>query len=72
MSGLDLARQAVAIHAKIKVLFMAGYNENVIVHEGVVDRDVALLHKPFTSSELEVALENALAGSSSPVAQNGA
>lgn len=71
MSGLDLARQAVAIHAQIKVLFMSGYNENVIVHEGVVDRDVVLLHKPFTRSELERAIANVL-GSDSLITQKGA
>lgn len=71
MSGLDLARRAVAIHATIKVIFMSGYNENVIVHEGVVDRDVALLHKPFTSGELERAIAGAL-GDGLLFAQNGA
>lgn len=70
MSGLHLAREAAAVHAKIKVVFMSGYNENVIVHEGVVDPGVVLLHKPFTSSELERALADAL-GSSPLIAQNG-
>jgi len=70
MSGLDLARQAVAIHPNIKILFMSGYNENVIVHDGVVDSDVVLLHKPFTSGELEHAIVDAL-GDGSLAAQNG-
>ena len=71
MTGLDLARRAATVHPNIKVLFMSGYNENVIVHEGVVDRDVVLLRKPFTRSQLDHALSDILRDSSGVARDHG-
>ena len=40
------------LRPQIKVLFMSGYTDSVIVHQGVLDAAIAFLAKPFTSSAL--------------------
>jgi two-component system, cell cycle sensor histidine kinase and response regulator CckA len=48
MSGRELSAKLCASSPQIKVLYLSGYTEDAIVHEGVVDPDTAFLQKPFT------------------------
>ena len=64
MSGRDLARLAQAQQPQLKVIYTSGYDENVIVHDGVVDEGITLLRKPYTKDGLLAAIEKAM--------QNGA
>ena len=50
--GRDLAGQLTAIRPETKVLFMSGYTENAIVHQGRLDDGVQLIGKPFTREQL--------------------
>jgi len=34
------------------VIFMSGYTRDAVVHEGVVDEDIAFLEKPFSPEML--------------------
>ncbi len=52
MSGPDLARRLHHARPLTKVLFMSGYTDAAIVHQGVLDRGVEFLAKPFTPSTL--------------------
>lgn len=51
-NGKDLADLIQAFHPGIKILFTSAFTENAIVHQGMLDRDVFLIPKPFTPSEL--------------------
>lgn len=48
----DFARLARERLPGLKVLFMSGYAENVIVHQGRVDADVHLIQKPYRREQL--------------------
>jgi PAS domain S-box-containing protein len=52
MSGRELADRMRVLYPLTKILFTSAYTENAIVHQGVLDKGVALLQKPFTPSAL--------------------
>lgn len=51
-SGPELARMAAPLQPNMSVLYISGYNEEVISEYGVLERDIALLQKPFSKNEL--------------------
>jgi PAS domain S-box-containing protein len=61
-NGVDLARRAHAMRPRLPVLFMSGYTENAIIHNGRLDEGVRLLEKPFTTYALATAVRSALSG----------
>ncbi len=52
MSGRELSARLCASYPQTKVLYLSGYTEDAIVHEGVIDPDTAFLQKPFTLQTL--------------------
>jgi signal transduction histidine kinase len=60
VSGPDLARRVQKVRPQIKVLFMSGYTDSAIVHQGVLDAGIAFLPKPFTPSTLAGRVRQAL------------
>ena len=51
-TAAQLADEAAATAAGMKVLFTTGYTRNAIVHNGRLDAGVELLGKPFSFSDL--------------------
>ena len=52
MSGKELAERVKALYPHTKILFTSAYTENSIIHQGVLNKGMALLQKPFTPSAL--------------------
>jgi PAS domain S-box-containing protein len=60
MNGKELADRVRAIYPHTRILFTSAYTENAIVHQGVLNKGVALLQKPFTPSALAHKLREVL------------
>ncbi|KAF0143221.1 MAG: multi-sensor hybrid histidine kinase [Nitrospirae bacterium] len=52
MGGPELAEKIRVRQSEIKVIYMSGYTENAIGHEGVLDKGINFISKPFTISKL--------------------
>jgi signal transduction histidine kinase/CheY-like chemotaxis protein len=52
MSGRELAGHLAPLHPEMKVLYMSGYADNAVVHNGLLAPGTALLQKPFTAQAL--------------------
>jgi PAS domain S-box-containing protein len=60
MSGQQLAEHARERAPGLRVVFMSGHTDDVLVHDGVRQGDIAFLQKPFTRDSLLRAVEEAL------------
>lgn len=52
MGGHQLAKELLAARPGLRVLYMSGYAENVIAHQGVLDPGVVLIEKPLSPAEV--------------------
>jgi CheY-like chemotaxis protein len=62
MSGRELSKQLCAAHPQTKVLYLSGYTEDAIVHQGVLEPGTAFLQKPFTLQMLSRKVREVLSG----------
>jgi two-component system cell cycle sensor histidine kinase/response regulator CckA len=66
MNGRELAQRVLQLRPAMKVLYMSGYTENVIGHNGTLDAGVRLLQKPFTLRDLKSKVREVLDSIPSP------
>ena len=52
MNGRTLAERIASLRPEVKVLFVSGYTENVIVHHGVLKEAIEFLAKPYSVDQL--------------------
>jgi hypothetical protein len=62
MGGRGLSDRIKSIHPGTRVLFMSGYTDNAIVHQGVLNPGVSYLQKPFTPKALARKVREVLDG----------
>ena len=60
ISGPELVAKIKKIKPDLKVLFMSGYTENVIVRHGVLKEGVYFVQKPFTKNDLSKKIGEAI------------
>ncbi|MGD8791504.1 MAG: ATP-binding protein [Anaerolineae bacterium] len=52
MNGQELYQKMTRVEPEIKVLYMSGYTDSVIVHHGMLEEGIHFLQKPFTVRDL--------------------
>ena len=61
MSGRQLAEIVKATHPEIAVIFISGYTEDTVLHQGGLEPGVEFLAKPFSRESLARKLREAVA-----------
>ena len=62
MSGKELAQKFQEVRPRTRVLFMSGYNEEVILKHGVEQEGVSFIQKPLVPNKLAAKLRKVLDG----------
>ncbi len=60
MNGKDLADKVKSLHPETSVLFISGYNNDIIARHGVLEENVRFLGKPFSHQELAIKVRETL------------
>ena len=60
MNGRDLAKNILPLYPQTKRLFMSGYTADVIAHQGVLDKGVFFIQKPFSAQDLAATVRKVL------------
>lgn len=62
MGGMQLYEKLKKIQADLKVLYMSGYSENVILSHGMPETNINYIQKPFTAQALLDKIEETICG----------
>jgi two-component system, cell cycle sensor histidine kinase and response regulator CckA len=60
MNGRDLANRILSLYPNMKRLFMSGYTADIIAHQGILDKEMFFIQKPFSRNDLLVKAREAL------------
>jgi len=60
MSGVEMTERMRKTWPGLKVLYMSGYTDNAIVHQGVLDAGTPFIQKPFNAHDLAVKIREQL------------
>ena len=61
ITGKKLVEALLAEQKEFKVLYMSGYTDNVIVHQGILDENIEFINKPLIPSFLTKKIREVLA-----------
>lgn len=64
MQGHQLAQRLTAARPELRTLYVSGFTENSVIHQGVPDHGAAFLAKPFTAETLSRAVRRVIDGQS--------
>lgn len=62
MTGIEAAERLRAARPETKVLYMSGYAEKAVIHQGIIDAGMPFIEKPFTPQDLARRLREVLDG----------
>ncbi|MEO8139330.1 MAG: response regulator [Gemmatimonadota bacterium] len=62
MTGRDLALRVILLRPEIKVLYVSGYTDRAIVHQGLLEPGFSFLEKPFAPDSLARKVRKVLDG----------
>ncbi len=62
MKGTEVFTQVRQFHPEIRVLYMSGYSEEVVARQGVLNKGISFLQKPFTADSLKEKIAETLRG----------
>ena len=62
MNGRDLAKNLQPLYPNIQCLFMSGYTADIIAPQGVLDKGVHFIQKPFSTQKLAATIREVLDG----------
>jgi len=60
MHGPELAERLSSLYPEMKVIYMSGYVEDVISHQGILEKGMEYIQKPFTVNDLARKVREAL------------
>jgi len=60
MNGKELSDRLRARYPQLKRLFISGYTADIIAEQGIVEQEIQLLQKPFSTLELATAVRAVL------------
>lgn len=62
LNGKELADRLIKERSSLKVIFISGYTNNVVVKRGILDPDIAFIQKPFAPKTLGIRVREVLDG----------
>jgi DNA-binding NtrC family response regulator len=65
MNGRRLAEEALRRRPQLKVIYTTGFSRNAVIHNGVLDKDVNFIAKPFTLDQLAAKVKEVLGNGAS-------
>jgi len=68
LSGRALADKLMPSRPEMKLLYMSGYTRDLVTQHGVLDRETALLEKPFGIESLLTKVRDVLDGKLAKIA----
>jgi PAS domain S-box-containing protein len=67
MSGRELVERVLPVYPWLRVLFMSGYTEDMMLQHRVAELGIVVIEKPFTRDDLAVAVRTILDRTAEPI-----